>query len=394
MRILLANFTKMVQDTGGLAKVTCSFANEMVKRGHTVTLMYSDEREGSFFYPIDGRVTLYNIKKRPDGSIIKFPVYLKAVREILRTFSKRRGRTVNSWFEEKYLLDSIRYYYEKVKPDVVISYQPAASKLLLCDLEIKEPVITMSHGDPEDYFHIYPRKEIPSLEKSAVCQVLMPSFEQHIKKHLPTVKTIVIGNAIPQFKEQANLEEPKDIYRIAFMGRLTKNHKRPHILIEAFKELHKQYPNWVIDIWGKKDRETYYKELELLIKSSGLQDSIFLHGATEDVPGALSKADLFACPSAYEGFGMAVGEAMSVGVPAVAYKSCPGVNELIEDGVTGILCTDGVEPFKIALESLMVDSNLRKKMGRAARASMKRYSPESIWNQWEQLIEDVVTKRV
>ena len=43
MHILLANFTKMVNDTGGMAKVTVAFANEMVKRGHDVSLVYSDE---------------------------------------------------------------------------------------------------------------------------------------------------------------------------------------------------------------------------------------------------------------------------------------------------------------------------------------------------------------
>ena len=42
MRILLANLTKMVGDTGGLAKVTAAFANEMQRRGHEVSLVYSD----------------------------------------------------------------------------------------------------------------------------------------------------------------------------------------------------------------------------------------------------------------------------------------------------------------------------------------------------------------
>lgn len=390
MNILLANFTKMVGDTGGLAKVTCSFANEMIKRGHTVSLMYSDEREGEFFYPIDEQVRLYNIKKNQDGSIIKFPVYLKAAREVLRTFSKRRGRTVNSWFEEHFLLDNIKYYFEQIKPDIVISYQPAASKLLLCDLEIEEPVITMSHGDPEDYFHIYPVKEIPSLVKSKVCQVLMPSFEEHIKNHLPEANTIVIGNAIPRFEERADLTAEKEVYRIAFMGRLTKNHKRPHLLIEAFNELKETYPNWVVDIWGKKDRATYYKELELLIKRHNLEDKVFIHGATEEVPKVLSAADLFVCPSAYEGFGMAAGEAMSVGLPVIAYKSCPGVNELVVDGETGILCDDGLEPLKASMEALMSNKALRASLGDKARASMEQYFPESIWNQWEALMDDVV----
>ena len=42
MKILLANLTKMVDDSGGLAKVTSAFANEMKRRGHDVALVYSD----------------------------------------------------------------------------------------------------------------------------------------------------------------------------------------------------------------------------------------------------------------------------------------------------------------------------------------------------------------
>lgn len=52
MRILLANFTKMVQDSGGLAKVNCAFANAMVERGHEVATVYSDDREGEFFFQL------------------------------------------------------------------------------------------------------------------------------------------------------------------------------------------------------------------------------------------------------------------------------------------------------------------------------------------------------
>lgn len=58
MRILLANFSKMVGDTGGAAKVNVAFANEMVRRGHTVITVYTDDREGAFFYPPDARATV------------------------------------------------------------------------------------------------------------------------------------------------------------------------------------------------------------------------------------------------------------------------------------------------------------------------------------------------
>lgn len=392
MKILLANFTKMVNDSGGLAKVTSAFANEMASRGHNVSILYSDESHGDFFYPVKETVHCYNLKDNADGSHIKFPLYLKAVREMLRAIGKRPARTVNSWFEEHYLLNNVKYYLNIIKPDIIISYQPAASKLLLCDAGTEIPVITMSHGDPEDYFHIYPVKEIPALRKSAVCQVLMPSFEAHIKNHLTDTKTITIGNAIPQFDFSADLVADKKQYKVIFVGRLTKNHKRPHLLVQAFTKLAAKYPNWILELWGAKDRATYYKELEHMISSANLPDRIFIKGATDKVPEKLREADIFAFPSAFEGFGMALAEGMSVGLPSIGYKSCSAVNELIKDGETGFLCDDGVEPLAQALDKLMGDKDLRVQMGKAAKADMAQFAPEKIWNQWEELMKKVVKK--
>lgn len=390
MKILLANFTKMVSDSGGLAKVTIAFANEMINRGHEVSVLYSDEQKGEFFYPVDKSVKLYNLKENKDGSIIKFPAYLKIWREILRAIDKRNARTVNSKFEENKLLKNLKYYLKIINPDIIISYQPAASKLLLCNLQVNIPVITMSHGDPEDYFYTYPKEEIPALEKSAVCQVLMPSFEEHIKKYLPSAKTITIGNAISQFDFSADLVANKKQYKIIFVGRLTKGHKRPHLLIQAFTKLAAQYPDWIVELWGHKDGEAYYKELENIIKNNKLQDRVFLKGSTNNVPQKLKDADVFAFPSAVEGFGMALAEGMSVGLPSIGYKNCPAVNELIKNGVTGILCDDGVEPFKQALEQLMQNRDLRVAMGKAAKEDMKQYAPKVIWDKWEELMKSVL----
>ena len=393
MHILLANFTKMVNDSGGLAKVTCAFANEMLKRGHKVSLLYSDEKEGDFFYPIDGSAALYNLKKKENGSIIKVPFYVKALREILRCIGKRPARTVNSWFEEHNLVVNLQYYLNKIKPDIIVSYQPAASKLLLCDVQTKIPVITMSHGDPEDYFHIYPVKEIPALEKSAVCQVLMPSFEEHIKNHLPNAKTVVIGNAIPQFDFSADLDAEKKKYKIIFVGRLSKNHKRPHLILEAFKNLADTFPDWIVEIWGAVDNKTYYMELKNFIKLHGLTDKVFLKGTTDKVPQVLKEADIFAFPSAYEGFGMALAEGMSVGLPSVGFKSCPAVNELIKDGKTGILCDDGADGLASALDKLMGNQQLRIEMGAAAKADMAEYAPQKIWDKWEMLLKELIISK-
>lgn len=379
----------MVDDSGGLAKVTSAFANEMKKRGHQVSLVYSDVQTGDFYYPLDTGIPAYDIRHYK-GKSISYPWYLKLKREFYRTFDKQKARTVNNDFAASFLLDNLQDVLCTAHPDVIVSFQPAASKMLLCDLKTSIPVITMSHGDPEDYFHFYPKEELPSLEKSAVCQVLLPSFATHITNHLPNVKTVVIGNAIPQYDVQANLSAKKDTYKIIFVGRLAKGHKRPHLLIEAFAKLAKDFPNWIVELWGAVDGKAYYKELQLLIRKNGLEHQVFLKGTTNQVKEVLQQGDIYAFPSAYEGFGLSLGEAMSMGLPAVGYKNCSAVNELIQDGINGYLCDDGVEDFRDKMSMLMKDTNLRIKMGQNARHSMEKYAPEKIWDSWEQLLQNIM----
>ena len=358
----------------------------MKVRGHRVSLVYSDVQTGDFYYPLDKDIPAYDIRHYK-GKSISYPWYLKVKREFYRTFDKQKARTVNDEFAASFLLDHLKDVLQTVQPDVIVSFQPAASKMLLCDLQTKIPVITMSHGDPEDYFHTYPKEEIPALEKSAVCQVLLPSFEQHLKKHLPNVKTVVIGNAIPQYDIQADLSAPKDTYKILFVGRLSKNHKRPHLLIEAFAGLADEFPDWNVELWGAEDGKAYYKELQLLIKKHHLENRVFLKGPTNNVPSVLQQGDIFAFPSAYEGFGLALGEAMSMGLPAVGYKSCSAVNELIKDGENGYLCEDGIEPLRIALQKIMENQQVRMQMGKFAKVRMEKYSSRAIWNEWSRLLE-------
>ena len=386
MKIMLANFTKMVADSGGMAKVTCAMANELQRRGHRITLVYSDIQEGEFFYKLDTGITAYDLRHF-QGRAIKYPLSLKIKRELLRAVAPTKAaRTVNDEFDEHYLLPNLQTILAQVQPDIIVSSQPAASKLLLQNARTKIPVITMSHGDPEDYFHIYPDQEIPALEQSAICQVLLPSFAQHLKKHLPHLKTIVIGNAVPQYEQQADLAAAKATYKILFVGRLAQQHKRPHLLVQAFAKLAVEFPQWVVEFWGAEDGKIYHKRLQEMIAQNKLQERIFIKGSTTDVPKVLTQGDIFVIPSAFEGFGLSLGEAMSMGLPAVGYQNCSAVNELIVGGKTGFLCEEGVDALAEKLKILMSDQELRTKMGQAAKESMAAYAPEKIWDQWERLI--------
>lgn len=390
---MLANFTKMVADSGGMAKVTCAMANELQHRGHTVALVYSDVQEGEFFYKLHSGIAAYDLRHF-QGREIKYPLSLKLKREVLRAVAPTKAaRTINDDFDEQYLLPNLQTILAEVKPEVIVSFQPEAGKLLLCDAKTTIPVISMSHGDPEDYFHNYPVKEIPALEQSAICQVLLPSFAQHLKNHLPGLRTVVIGNAVPQYQEQADLAAAKQTYKIFFVGRLAQQHKRPHLLLQAFAQLAAAFPNWIVELWGADDGKIYRKRLEELITKEKLQERVFLKGSTTNVSAVLAGGDIFVIPSAFEGFGLSLGEAMSMGLPAVGYKNCSAVNELIVDGQNGFLCDNGVDDLAAKLKILMNDQQLRIKLGQKARKSMAAYAPEKIWDQWEALLKSLVKRQ-
>ncbi len=386
MKIMLIHTDGMINDTGGTAKVASLLANDMYMRGHEVTLLYSSDEEGEFFFEISPEVKSYNLAINQNGSKIKKPVYLKVWREAIRLANRKKATIIDREFIGKYLIGNLNNYLDIIKPDIIISFRLATSSTLLCDLKTGIPVITMSHGQPHKE---YDKKETEALEKSAVYQVLVPSFEKYINRLLPKVKTVTIGNAIQQFEFSADLASKKALYKIVNVGRIVKGHKRQHLLLQAFEKIADKYPDWIVEMWGAIGNKIYYAEMQEFIKSHNLANRIFFKGMTNNIGDVLRQADIFAFPSAHEGFGMALAEAMSVGLPAVGYKNCGGVNKLIIDNKTGFLCDEGMDAFSIALEKLMSNQSLRVQMGNAAKKDMEQYAPKKIFDQWEELIKKV-----
>ena len=108
----------------------------------------------------------------------------------------------------------------------------------------------------------------------------------------------------------------------------------------------------------------------------------------------LESSSFLALSSLYEGFPLAIVEAMSCGLPVVA-TACPcGPKDIIIDGINGFLVPVGHK--KIMVERicrLMEDSDLRLRMGDNALETSKLYCMESIISRWMQLFEELITER-
>lgn len=174
------------------------------------------------------------------------------------------------------------------------------------------------------------------------------------------------------------------------IGRIARVAKRQHLLIEAFNKIHHRYSEWQIELYGEIVDKEYFRYCENLIKNYNLSSKVRYLGVTDKIYEVLQEVSIFAFPSSFEGFGLALAEAMSAGLPCIGFKSCSAVNELIKDGSNGILCDDTIEDFARGLAELMDDEEKRNRYGQQAKEDMKQYAPEKIWNEWEELINKTV----
>lgn len=114
-------------------------------------------------------------------------------------------------------------------------------------------------------------------------------------------------------------------------------------------------------------------------------------GTTTNIEEVYASADIFGMPSYLEGFPLALMEAMAAGLPAVGLKSCHAVAELIENEKSGLLVDNTKGALAAALERLMNEPTLRKRMGQEARCAMEAYAPDVIWEKWEELLIRIVS---
>ncbi len=177
---------------------------------------------------------------------------------------------------------------------------------------------------------------------------------------------------------------------LLFVGRIEPL-KGLDVLIEAFRLMHqndrsREYPFCLAVIGGdSEDKPEADENLELsrikaLTEKAGLHDFVtFLGRKSQDsLPYYYSAAEAVVVPSQYESFGMVALEAMACGTPVVA-SQVGGLAYLVQDGVTGFTVPVD-EPVELArkLTSLLVDPDLRSRLGRQAVQVAQDYAWEKI----------------
>ena len=175
---------------------------------------------------------------------------------------------------------------------------------------------------------------------------------------------------------------------VVFVGRLSKQ-KDIGSLLAVWQMVRQRHSDWHLHIYGEKGdiEEPLWQQLQ----TDG--QGITIHPPTADIIAVYQQHDMLLLTSRYEPFGMVLPEAMSCGLPVVAFDCPYGPADMMTDGVDGFLIKDyNIKVFADKVCFLMEYPDLRRQMGKAAVLSSQRYRSDSVMPVWLHLFDSLCSK--
>ena len=292
------------------------------------------------------------------------------------------------WKLKKLFQKKMKVFMQTEKPDILITNASEfADYLIKCKDGV--PLVVESHGTFDRPFHMQEMTIInrikrhfhyKALSKADRIVALTHGDADQWKQINPNVS--IIPNIITM--NESKIFSSCEAKRVIFVGRLD-SQKGYQYLDAIWRIVEKRHPDWRLDIYGEgADLE---ENREMIPKGK----NVFPHGQTLDILDRYKESSILILTSVYEPFGLVMPEAMSCGLPVVAFDCPYGPSEIISDGNDGFIidCYD-VEAFVNKLCLLIEDETLRKQMGQNAILSAKRFTKDIIIPQWISLFESLV----
>ena len=236
------------------------------------------------------------------------------------------------------------------------------------------------HGDMS-----YADKVTKSARNLDALVLVSDSLRKFYKKQLADTKCkcFYIPNMLDSVPDQLSKLNEK---RLISVGRLSRE-KGYEDLLDVFKLIHQEEPSWRLDIIGDGAQKNLLGDR---IFNEGLKECVTLHGFQDKtfINNLLSQSSIYLMTSVTESFGIVLIEAMSYGLPCVAFDSAEGATELIQDGVNGYLISyRNKEEYAKKVVELIRNKKLRTKLGSAGRKTSLNYTGDKVKRDWIKLLK-------
>jgi glycosyltransferase involved in cell wall biosynthesis len=224
------------------------------------------------------------------------------------------------------------------------------------------------------------RRAVPKLDAVAV---LTEADRRAYEAFTPRGLIVAIPNGVPPPSgPPSELTSPV----VIAAGRLTWQ-KGFDLLIRAFARVAEVEPDWMLKICGKgRLRDT----LAGLVAECGVAEQVQLGRHVRDMESEMERASIFVLSSRFEGFPMVLVEAMSKGLPVVAFDCQTGPAELVDHGVNGFLVPFGdLDGLAASVLELIRDEGKRQRFGAAARERAREYTSDRVVESWRALLSEL-----
>lgn len=214
---------------------------------------------------------------------------------------------------------------------------------------------------------------------SVICvsQALRDEVAQRIGAgRTPTVRFVpnwIVANGAPPSRSESRKSDAP--FRVIGIGRLS-HEKGFDILLQGMAVLRRRGDNVTCDIVG--DGPQRHAMLRA-VAAFGLEGVVSIPGPASDARSFVEQYDAVVIPSRSESFGLVALEAYAAGVPVIA-SDVPGLNEVVEDGKTGVLFrSEDPSALVDAIAKVASDPTLRNALIRNARVAVsERYCETAV----------------
>lgn len=351
---------------GGLEKQMLLIATSLINLGHSVTIISLDEKLPDVFYSQFSKgIEFRNIKSGKPSVTLNTIQRLK--RQILVYQDIRQFK-----YEIGVSFMTGAYWYSRIPT-------------FLCRI----PLILAERNAPSIYTLTRVKKIRFFIFLSMIFSTAITVQFSRYKNQYPFFlrkKIKAIPNAVEPILVSRQASSSK--IRYVFAGRFS-HQKQPMLLLEAFLSFAVNKNDVELVMYGRGDLEIPMEKFITETKSSNLVQILKPKTQPQDF---LKDADILCIPSLWEGFPNVLAEALSSGVPALGFRNCDGVTDLLVDRVNGWTCdNDGtIEPLKELLERSYVDLKAKIIFSKNCQKSVELFKKDLIAKNWEDLIFSLV----
>ena len=345
---------------GGTEGITVSLANMFVEKGHDVSIVSFFKSNPEIGSKLDNRVEVVYLNEKAYPLEMGYAARLKSFIGCYRKLkilvkSKLRPTGNNVYIGQNFF------------PNMLLWLAGLGKYSIGCE-HFKYDIYSSSMAAVRNFVYARFGKIVTLTDVDA------NKFKQHIGAN----RVVTIPNMVTV---KADIELDMNSRAIIAVGRLQPQ-KGFDFLIDAMRTVINKHNDWILTIWGVGDLQN---ELQNQISSLHLQQHVFLKGFTRDIVSEYAKSSFFVLSSRYEGFPLALIEALSLGIPSVAFDCPSGCAELLANGGGILVEKENVEKLADAIIYMIEHPEYRIECSKHKEWIRKELSPDVIYEKWHQL---------